>query len=288
MEYGFERLFSEYMDSVRGELRGFSRIESALVALSRSFSGRDMETLRRVDISAYISTRRKRNVSNGTINRELDILSAAINYSVKHWEWPLQNPVKNMSLKMPEGRLRWLTEDEARRLISAADSGLNHCLGAFIRLALNTGMRLNEMLKLEWHRVDLSNHRVHLEGRHTKSGRRRFIPLNRSAMQALRSLLEYRVEHCPRSNWVFVWPDGRRVTRLYEQFRTAKKRAGIEDFRIHDMRHTFASWLVSSGVPLTEVRDLLGHASVRETERYAHLAPDRLCEAVSMLDRMAA
>lgn len=284
MEYGFERLFSEYLDDVRGELRGVQRIECAEVALHRYFAGRDMMTISRVDIAGYIKSRRKAGRANGTINREIDILSAAINYAIRNWEWPLPNPTRNMSLKIPEGRLRWLTREEAQRLIMSADAGLNHCLGSFIRLALNTGMRLNEMLGLEWQRVDIEQRRLQLDGKHTKSGRRRFIPLNRYAVEALRERLAFRAEHCPRSAWVFAWPDGRRVTRLYEQFQTAKKRAGIDDFRIHDLRHTFASWLVSAGVPLTEVRDLLGHASVRETERYAHLAPNRLVQAVEQLE----
>ncbi|WP_295002965.1 site-specific integrase [uncultured Dechloromonas sp.] len=284
MEYAFEHLFSEYLDAVRGDLKSIKRIECAEVALHRHFAGRDMTTLRRLDISSYIQSRRKVGRANGTINREIDILSAAINYAIKHWEWPLPNPTRNMSLKMPEGRLRWLTRDEAQRLVMCAEAGLNHCLGSFINLALNTGMRLNEMLGLEWHRVDIEQRRIQLDGQHTKSGKRRFIPLNRHAQDALRERQAFRMEHCPRSRWVFAWPDGRRVTRLYEQFQTAKKRAGIDDFRIHDLRHTFASWLVSSGVPLTEVRDLLGHASVRETERYAHLAPNRLREAVEQLE----
>lgn len=280
----FERLIDEYLQAVRSELRSILRIEVAVVALSSLFAGRDMTTLRRLDVSSYIQHRRKAGRSNGTINRELDVLSAAINYAVKHWEWPLPNPTKGMSLKLPEGRLRWLTKNEAHKLVAVAEAGLNHCLGSFIQLALNTGMRLNEMLKLEWSRVDIELRRIRLDGAHTKNGRRRFIPLNRLALNTLTELLAFRAEHCPSSPWVFCWPDGSRVTRLHEQFQTAKKRAGIDDFRIHDLRHTFASWLVSAGVPLTEVRDLLGHASVRETERYAHLAPDRLSKAVEVLE----
>jgi len=284
MEYSFDYLFSEYLSAVRGELRSVPRIECAQVALQRYFAGRDMLTLRRLDVTNYIQLRRRAGRSNSTVNREIDVLSAAINYAAHQWEWPLPNPTKGMSLKIPEGRLRWLTRDEAKRLTMAADAGLNHCLASFIQLALNTGMRLNEMLKLEWHRVSLDERRVQLDGIHTKNGKRRFIPLNRPAAAALSERYAFRIEHCPRSPWVFAWPDGRRVTRLYEQFQTAKKRAGIHDFRIHDLRHTFASWLVSTGVPLTEVRDLLGHASVRETERYAHLAPNRLFQAVERLE----
>lgn len=80
---------------------------------------------------------------------------------------------------------------------------------------------------------------------------------------------------------------GERVKALDWLFRKAVKLAGIEDFRIHDLRHTFASWLVSEGVELVKVRDLLGHTSIKMTERYAHLMPDRLHDAVEVLDLFA-
>lgn len=286
--YSFDRLFSDYLDARRGDLRAFDRLEHAQTVLAPLFAGRDMTTLRRADIAAHIARRRRAGIANATVNRELDTLSAAINYAVKHWDWPLPNPVRGMSLKEPEGRLRWLTREEAQRLLTAADAGLNHVLGDFIRLALHTGMRMNELLGLEWSRVDFAERRLQLDGKHTKSGRRRMVPINETALQVLRRRAQWRMRHCPRSPWVFAWESGARVKRLWEQFHTARKRAGIEDFRIHDLRHTFASWLVSAGVPLTEVRDLLGHASIRETERYAHLAPGRLSQAVAVLDRQAA
>lgn len=288
MNYSFDRLFEAYLPAVRGELRSFFRIECALVRLDGFFRGRDLTALRRSDISAYIAHRKNSGVTNSTINREINIFSAAINYAVKHWEWPLPNPVKGMFLKQPEGRLRWLTDEESQRLIGAAQSSRNPCLADFVRLALHTGMRKDELLKLEWHRVDLKARRIQLDGIHTKSGRRRFIPLNATAVKVLKDRIAFRLNHCPRSPWVFAHEDGRRVSQIWNCFQKARRRAGIVDFRIHDLRHTFASWLVSAGVPLTEVRDLLGHASIRETERYAHLAPDRLSVAVRVLDRLAA
>jgi integrase len=86
---------------------------------------------------------------------------------------------------------------------------------------------------------------------------------------------------------VFGHPDGRRITDIKKSFTTACRRAGIEDFRVHDLRHTFASWLVMEGAPLTEVRDLLGHTTVRMTERYAHLAPDNHRSAIERLNQRA-
>jgi integrase len=83
---------------------------------------------------------------------------------------------------------------------------------------------------------------------------------------------------------VFCREDGSRIQAVRRSFTTACKRAGIEDYHIDDMRHTCAAWLVSAGVPLTEVRDLLGHSSVKMTERYAHLAPENVRAAVARLE----
>ncbi|PHS07247.1 MAG: hypothetical protein COA89_07950 [Acidithiobacillus sp.] len=95
----------------------------------------------------------------------------------------------------------------------------------------------------------------------------------------------FRASHCPSASNVFVNWQGHTLSSIKRSFSTACKRAGISDFRIHDLRHTFASWLVTEGVPLLEVSRLLGHSTVKMTERYAHLAPDNLESAVSLLDQ---
>ena len=136
-------------------------------------------------------------------------------------------------------------------------------------------------------RVDLSAGLFFLEGRHTKSGKHRSIPLNQSARRVLLNRARFRAENCPESRWTFCTKDGNRIESVRKSFGTARRRAGIEDFRIHDLRHTCAAWLVSSGVPLTEVRDLLGHSTVKMTERYAHLAPEDIREAVKHLDNVS-
>ena len=95
-----------------------------------------------------------------------------------------------------------------------------------------------------------------------------------------------RADHCPASPWVFAHENGDRIKDVKRSFRAACNLIGIKDFRIHDLRHTCASLAVSEGVPLTAVRDLLGHSSVTVTERYAHLAPENVRDAVAVLDRI--
>lgn len=176
-----------------------------------------------------------------------------------------------------------LTHEESERLMAAATEPKAPHLVNFIRLALYTGCRRGELLGLEWLRVDLDQGLLYLQGDHTKSGKRRSIPLNDEAKLALTNQMAFRIKHCPSSPWVFSHLDGRRIQDIKRSFGTACAKAGLTDFRIHDLRHTCAAWLVTSGVRLEVVRDLLGHSTIAMTERYAHLAPERVREAVTLL-----
>jgi integrase len=246
--------------------------------LRQPFAGQEMHALQASDIRRYINHRQAEGIANATINRELSLLSAAINHANTELDWELPNPVCGRKLKEPEGRVRWLTVEEAERLISVAESlPKAKYLADFIRLALNTGCRSGELLGLEWNRVDLERGLIHLEASHTKAGKRRSIPINQTARAALFSLQNP-------SRWVFSDRAGQRIASVKTSFANACRLASIEDFRIHDLRHTCAAWLVSAGVPLTEVRDLLGHSTVQMTERYAHLAPENIRAAVARLD----
>lgn len=253
--------------------------------LWKSFSGTTMNGLTGADVRAHTARRREDGVSNATINRELEVLSAAINYANREWDWQLPNPVSGRKLKEPEGRVRWITRAEAIALIKAAESEPKapH-LADFIRLALNTGCRSGELLGLEWRRVDLQAGLIHLEAQHTKSGKRRAVPLNRAARAAIVNRARFRARYCPASAWVCCNWQGQRIRDVKRSYATACSRAGIQDFRIHDMRHTCAAWLISSGVSLPALRDLLGHSTVKMTERYAHLAPENVKAAVAVLD----
>jgi integrase len=140
-----------------------------------------------------------------------------------------------------------------------------------VTVALNTGMRRGEIFSLTWDRVDFSRGVILLE--RTKSGRRRELPMNRATYDALVPL------HAAQS-----------VGRVFGQvtakkaFMSAVERAGLGDFHFHDLRHTFASWLVMRGRPLKEVQELLGRQTIAMTMRYSHLSPDRLRDAVAALE----
>ncbi len=254
--------------------------------LRASLAGEDMCLLTPTAVREHIVRRRGESVSSATINRELALLSAAINLYNRDFSESLPNPTKGRKLKEPEARIRWITEQEAETLIAEAQKSLRaHYLADFIQLALNTGCRLQEMLGLEWSRVDLERRLIFLEGQHTKTAKRRSVPLNKAAYQALVARQAFRDENCPDSPWVFCNKTGERIASVKKSFATALRAAKITDFRIHDLRHTCAAWLTCAGRPLEEIRDLLGHSSITMTEKYAHLAPDNVRRAVDALDR---
>ena len=281
----FDELMVAYLKAT-SDKRSHDKDLQRTRTLRSFFGGQVINELNPADIRSYIVKRRQDGISPSTINRETALFCAAINWANRELDWQIPNPAAGRKLKEPEGRLRWITRAEAVALINAAhlDTQSRQWLPEFIRLALNTGCRKQELLGLEWRRVDLQAGLIHLEGHHTKSGKRRSVPMNMAARSAIVARAGFRAKWCPDSPWVFCDRKGERIQNVRKGFETARKRVGIEDFRIHDLRHTCAAWLVTAGVPLTEVRDLLGHSTVKMTERYAHLAPENVRAAVAVLD----
>ncbi len=279
----FDDLMLAYLQATQSENRSAARNRRCARHLYAEFSGRVLTEIKAIDIRNYIAKRRAAGIKDATINRELAVLCAAINYARREWEWEIPNPVMGRKPKQGEGRVRWLTDDEAAALLRAAETVRKHLVD-FLHLALNTGCRKQEMLGLEWSRVDFTNGLFYLGAEHTKGKRRGSIPMNDAARQALLNRARFRTLYCPDSPWVFCSKKGKRILDVKKSFRTACRKAGIKEFRIHDLRHTCAAWLVQAGVPLASIRELLRHTSVQMTEKYAHLAPENTRSAVAVLN----
>ena len=277
-EIQISQAIERYLDEIKPVLKSHYSIASVLRVFVADAPAKPLAALQPSDIHRYAQGRLKAGIRPGTINRELSVISATINHAARRWGVPVVNPVRYQWLKPDPPRLRYLTKREASRLVVHAET-LRPDLADFVRLALHTGCRKNELLTLRWSDIHLERRFLVLRPEQTKSNKRRAVPLNKTALQALESLKQGN-----QTDWVFARKNGERVKALDWLFRKAVKLAGIEDFRIHDLRHTFASWLVSEGVDLVKVRDLLGHTSIKMTERYAHLMPDRLHDAVQVLD----
>ncbi len=156
---------------------------------------------------------------------------------------------------------------------------LNSCrahLKPIVELALHTGMRKGELLNLKWDQV--RDGFIYLK--ETKSGKSRQIPYDGRVAQVLKEL---QIRNKWKSPHIYVGPDGERLGDVKKGFNAACRRAGIEDFHFHDLRHTFASHLVIKGANLKAVQRVLGHSDSKMTDRYSHLSPDHLRESVNLL-----
>ena len=234
------------------------------------------QRLNAIDMTAlqpFIRDRREKDgVTNATINRALEIVRRILNLASQDWRWIRAVPKIRM-LKEPRRRVRFLRRDEANRLLDAMPAHMK----PIVRFALSTGCRAGEIFGLEWSRVDLARKVAWLDHGATKSGEGRGIPLNSDAIAALRSTLG---QH-PR--WCFTF-GGKRIQKSSTAWDRARQRAGIEDFRFHDLRHTWASWHVQSGTSLPELMELGGWKSYEMVLRYAHLAPEKLSTVASRIE----
>ena len=152
-------------------------------------------------------------------------------------------------------------------------------LTPMVLLTLNTGLRRGEIFNLCWDDLDFSTASLTVKGEGAKSGQTRHIPLNLEA----KTVLAVWREQTREEGLVFAGKAGKRLDNVRKAWAGILKDAGIVDFRWHDLRHDFASKLVMNGVPLNTVRELLGHADLTTTLRYAHLAPDHKADAVNRL-----
>lgn len=210
--------------------------------------------------------------SKSTVNRNLSLVRAILNRAIG-WEW-LDKAPKITMFKEPQGRTRFLTIAEVHRLLNELPEHVQD----MVIFTLSCGLRYSNVLKLEWTQVDLKASHVWVAASNSKNGKALSIPLN---AQALAILTKQIGKHPQR---VFTC-DGMPIVRTNGRpWRNALKRAGIIDFRWHDLRHTWASWAVQNGVTVFEVQHLGGWSSSRMVERYAHLSSAHLMAAARKLD----
>jgi len=214
-------------------------------------------------------------VKSATLNREVSLLKRLLNVAIE-WGYLYENTARQVKpLREDNRRLRYLSKEEIDLLVASACRHLK----PIILVAVNTGMRKGEVFNLKWSHLDLKIRFI--EVIKSKNGEKRVIPINKTLLEVLHGLPR-RID----SPYVFPGKKGKKLTDVKKSFRTAMKKAEIEDFCFHDLRHTFASHLVMAGVPLLTVAELLGHKSIDMTKRYSHLSPNHKAAAVRMLDSL--
>jgi integrase len=272
----FNQLAEQYLEYSKTNKRSstYTSDISIVKKLRQHFDDQDLMNITAFDGEQYKNQRIK-DVSGSTVNREVSCLKHMLNKAVD-WNYLNENPLRTVKkFKEPPGRIRYLQENEILKLIeSCADY-----LRPIVITALNTGMRKSEILKLRWQEVDLKNRIITLTK--TKNNEIRSIPINNALYKELLIL-----SNGNENEFVFTKKDGKPFTDIRRSYKTALKRAGIENFRFHDLRHNFGSWLVMSGENIRTVQELLGHKDIKMTMRYSHLSVAHKMNAVNKLDFM--
>lgn len=211
-------------------------------------------------------------VKPGTVNRELTCLKYMFTVAEKFGRFEGKNPVKQVRfLQYRQHVMRVLSREEIKRLIDASSGDLK----AMIILALNTGMRKGEILSLKWNDVDFIDNYIYVK--ETKSNVMRKIPMNSVVRNVLKGLER-------KSDFLFLSSKtGKRFTGFLRSFYHAREKAGLPDFRFHDLRHCAGTYMVQGGVDLVTVSQILGHSDIKMTMRYAHPTPENKRRAVEVL-----
>ena len=297
----------------------FSNPTATIARISAAFS--DILDKRLIELNPWLldgwkSRRLRSGLRPATVNRELAALRAALSKAVE-WEIVAANPMDKLKLAKQEKdlRARFLNNEEEQRLRKALDAREESArsrrdrynawlaqralpqiaslrkqtfcdhIKPMVLITLNTGMRRGEMFHLRRSDVDLPNRQLKIRGAHAKGRQSRFLPLNDEAMGVLAAWLADNPSG-PES-LLFPGKEGAVMNNIKHAWESLAKDAKLIDFRWHDLRHHFASRLVMLGVDLNTVRELLGHADLKMTLRYAHLAPEHKAHAVAKLLRAA-
>lgn len=233
------------------------------------------------DKLARSTTRDGKPLSPSTVVRYMAPLSHAFGIAVREWEWLEDSPMRKVERPAePNGRVRFLSDEEREALLSACRESGNPWLHTAVVVALSTGTRKGELMNLRWPEVDLLNGRITL--RETKNGEVRVVPLAGPALALLKEHGKVR-----RLDTDLLFPGSRKDTPmdLRAAWEAALKRAGVENFRWHDLRHTTASYLAMNGASLAEIAEVLGHKTLSMVKRYAHLSE---AHTASVVERMNA
>ncbi|MEX2492306.1 MAG: site-specific integrase [Nitrospirales bacterium] len=205
--------------------------------------------------------------SPATVNRYLAVIRSILRAAWQEWDWIDKAPKIRMR-KEPKNRVRFLTRVEAERLLKE----LPEHLSEMARFALSTGLRMNNVVRLQWSQMDLTKRIAWIHPDESKNEKAIGVPLNTEAIEVLRR------QYGKHDEFVFTY-EGKPVLRASNHaWYKALKRAGIENFRWHDLRHTWASWHAQEGTPLAVLQELGGWSTGEMVKRYAHLTAGHLLE----------
>lgn len=261
-------IFVEYIEKIfiphyESKNKAFLHEISKFKAIMKFFDGLKLKDVSSEVIDRYYQYRLKIN-KPATAKNHLAIIRRMFNYAIE-MGYIKENPVRTKAVNFDNKRTRYLSSDEKINLLENCKISKNQYLYAIVQIALQTGLRKNEILTLR--SSDIMNGILTVRSENAKTSRKRIVPLTNDLNVIFNGLGDFKFNKD-----------------IDNAFEKAVKRANIGDFHFHDLRHTFASDLVMKGVDLYTVSKLLGHSTIEMTQRYAHLAPSALIDAIKKLE----
>lgn len=221
-------------------------------------------------------------LSPARINRYMAALSHAFSIAENEWEWLEQNPMRKIRRKQePRGRVRYLNDEERNRLMMACQEAKNDMLYIVTVMALSTGARKNEIMTLRWQDIELERQMITLH--ETKNGERRVLVLTGHA----HALMCEHARKTRKNDKDFVFPAPHNPTKPWNMrsaWLDVVKKAELENFRFHDLRHSAASYLAMGGATTAEIAEVLGHKTLSMVKRYAHLSQPHTQSVVARMN----
>lgn len=263
-------VIDDYLPYLSKSKRSFKIDKSRLMnSIIPKFGRKRLDELTTHELECYLADIAT-NQSNATSNRYRSLISSLYTQANK-WQKVSINPCSAIKkLKENPPPARFFNRDEMTKIVAALEIEANTHAAAALMFLIFTGLRLNEALFARWEYFDADLKQLHLPT--TKAGKSRYVPLNKNAMMIL-----FKQQKCAKSPWIFPGKDpSKPLTTPRKAWCRALENAGVSYGRIHDIRHSFASFCVESGASLYAVQHLLGHASPNTTQRYAHFAQDTL------------
>lgn len=282
-----EFLVQKYLPYVRSYKRSWISDESMIrLHVAPAIGKISMAQMTALDVSGFIETMKHKNLAPGTINRALVLIHYA--YKLAHkWSEPgvSLNSFNGVRYLKNDNRIeRYLSAEESSQLLQSLRCSHNPMLPMIISFLIYTGARKREVLDAKWSDIDWTQKSWKISK--NKSNKIRHVPLSLGAIDTLTQVRAHNMfdENC---EYIFANPKTLKpFTSFFVSWDAARKRAGLADLRVHDLRHSFASFLVNAGRSLYEVQELLGHADIKTTSRYAHLSRERLNAAVECVPRI--
>lgn len=235
-----------------------------------------LSEIRQEDAALWLGDMAQRGLAPATIERTRVVFSHSLKLAL---QWGVPGLTKNPVVGIPRpplnnARERYLTTEEAQRLRQAVEGSRNKQLKYIVGLLIHCGCRVSELLHAEWSHFDLNRRMWRIP--QSKTGKARFVPLSQGALDLIAELPRYK--GCP-----YLIPNPKTLkpwVGIFLSWDNARRKAGMPELRIHDLRHSAASFLAAAGIDLYTIGKVLGHSNYKTTQRYAHLQSDQLIAAV--------